>query len=164
MFKKTLKTQNKKAKLTMATLFIFGVAFLLLSPQIKGRLIVQTVGFLLIGGAVYIATAFVLKEYTVNVFIPDGQLTPDLAIFEFHGKREIKVCHIGLNEVTEIKLITPENAKAEKENRKNLKRYKYNTFFDCERFIELIVRDEISIMITFDPELYEVIKDNLTNI
>lgn len=164
MFKKTLKTQNKKAKLTMAVLFIFGVAFLLLAPQIKGRSIVQTVGFLLIGGAVYIATAFVLREYTVNIFTPEGQLTPDLAIFEFHGKREIKVCHIGLNEVTEIKIITPENAKTEKKNRKNLKRYKYNTFFDCKKFIELIVRDEISIIITFDEEIFDVIKSNLTDI
>lgn len=159
MFKKTLKTQNKKAKLTMATLFIFGVAFLLLAPQIKGRSIVQTVGFLLIGGAVYIATAFVLKEYTVNVFIPDGQLTPDLAIFEFHGKREIKVCHISLSEVTSLKVITPENAKEEKKARRGLKRYKYNTFFDCDKFIEIITADNISIMLTYDEEIYRVLKN-----
>lgn len=158
MFKKTLKTQNKKAKLTMATLFIFGVAFLFLSPQIKGRSIVQTVGFLLIGGAVYIATAFVLKEYTVNVFIPDGQLTPDLAIFEFHGKREIKVCHISLGEITDMTVVEAKDVKEENKRIRRLKRYKYNSVFDCEKFIYLTVRDEISIVITYDEELYQILK------
>lgn len=164
MFKKTLKTQNKKAKLTMTFLFILGVGILLLAPQVNGRSIIQIIGFLLLGSAVYIATAFVLREYTVNIFIPEGQITPDLAIFEFHGKREVKVCHIGLNEVTGFKIITPENAKVEKQNRKALKKYKYNTYFDCEKFIELIVRDEISILITFDEELFCVIKNNLTHL
>lgn len=158
MFKKTLKTQNKKAKLTMTLQFILGAGFLLLAPQVKGRSVIQIFGALFICSAVYIATAFVLKEYTVNIFIPDGEASPDLAIFEFHGKREIKVCHIALSEVTEMKVITPENAKEEKKKRKDLKKYKYNTFFDCEKFIELTVRDEISIMITFDEELYGILK------
>ncbi len=158
MFKKTLKTQNKKAKLIMTLQFIFGVFMLFLAPSVKGRSIIQIIGFLFIGSAIYIATAYVLKEYTVNIFTPENEISPDLAIFEFHGKRELKVCHIGLSEVTEMKIITPENAKEAKEKRKNLKRYKYNTFFDCTQFIELIVRDEISIILTYDNEIYEVLK------
>ncbi len=158
MFKKTLKTQNKKAKLVMTMQFILGIGFLFLAPSVKGRSIIQIIGFLFIGAAIYIATAFVLKEYTVNIFISEGENVPDLAVFEFHGKREIKVCHISLSEVTEIKIITPENAREEAKKRKNLKRYKYNTVFDCEKFIELIVRDEISIIVTYDEELYKALK------
>ena len=158
MFKKTLKTQNKKAKIIMTLFFVFGVALLFLAPSIKGKSLIQLAAFLAIGVAVYIATAFVLKEYTINVFMPEDGLSPDLAIFEFHGKREIKVCHISLNEVTKMTVLTPENAKAEAENRKNLKKYKYNTFFDCDKFIELIVRDEISIIVTYDEELYQVLE------
>lgn len=159
MLKKTLKTQNKKAKLTMTLLFIFGAALMLLAPQIKGKVVIQIIGFLFIGSAVYIASAFVLREYTVNIYIPEGEITPDLAIFEFHGKREIKVCHISLAEVTKMTVITPENAKLENEKNKELKKYRYNTFFDCEKFIELIVRNEISIMITFDEEIYKILKN-----
>ncbi len=158
MFKKTLKTENKKAKLTMLILFVFGVALLLLAPSIPGKSIIQIAGFLLLGAAIYIATAFVLREYTVNIFIPEGQETPDLAIFEFHGKREVKVCHISLAEVTKMTVITPENARAEKENRNELKKYKYNTFFDCTTFLELHIRDEISIIMTYDDDVYAALK------
>ena len=157
MYKKTLKTKNSNAKLLMTLQFIVGVCFLFLAPTVAGRSIIQIIGFLFIGAAIYIATAFVLKEYTVNVFIPEGQSAPDLAIFEFHGNREIKVCHISLAEVTKMTVLTPENQKSEAQNRKNLKKYKYNTFFECKKFIELTVRDEISIIITFDSELNDVL-------
>lgn len=159
MFKKTLKTQNKKAKLIMGALFIFGVALFLIAPSVPITAIWQIVGFIAIGAATYIAVVFILKEYTVSIFFPEGSLSPDLAIFEFHGKREIKVCHISISEVTSLKVITPENAKEEKKARRELKRYKYNTFFDCDKFIEIITADNISIMLTYDEEIYRVLKN-----
>ena len=158
MFKKTLKTQNKKAKLIMALLFFFGVALLFIATSLPGKALIQLAAFLCIGGAIYIATAFVLKEYTVSIFTPEGADAPDLAIFEFHGKRELKVCHISLAEVTKMEVITTDGDNSSKESYKNLKRYKYNSFFDCNCFLHLTVRDEILIAITFDKELYLYLK------
>ena len=158
MIKKTLKTQNKKAKLTMLFLFIFGVTLFLIAPSVPIEAALQIIGFIFVSLSVYIATAFVLKEYTVSIFFPEGEIYPDLAIYEFHGKRELKVCHIGLSDVVEMKIITPENAKAEKEKRKDLKRYRYNTFFDCKEFIELITKDGVSVIMTYDEDIYKILK------
>lgn len=158
MIKKTLKTQNKKAKLTMLWLFIFGVALFLIAPIVPIKAALQIFGFIFVGLSVYVATVFVLKEYTVSIFFPEGEISPDLAIYEFHGKRELKVCHIGLSDVVEMTVITPENAKAEKEKRKSLKRYKYNTFFDCKKFIGLITKDGVSVILTYDEDIYRALK------
>ena len=158
MFKKTLKTQNKKAKLLMITLFIFGVALLFVSGSVPLKPLWQILGFVSVAAAVYIATVFVLKEYTVSIFFPEGSSVPDFAIYEFRSNREIKVCHISISDIREIKVITPENAKAEKEKRKGLKSYRYNTFFDCKEFIEIITDEDISITVTYDEELYKALK------
>ena len=55
-------------------------------------------------------------------------------------------------------VITPENAKAEKEKRKSLKRYKYNTFFDCKKFIGLITKDGVSVILTYDEDIYRALR------
>ncbi len=158
MIKKTLKTQNKKAKLTMLCLFIFGIALFLIAPSVPLKAVLQILGFIFVSASIYIATVFVLKEYTVSIFFPEGGIAPDLAIYEFHGKHEVKVCHIGISDIVELKVITRKNMKAEKQNRKNLKKYKYNTFFDCTQFIEIITKDDISIILTYDEEIYRVLK------
>ena len=164
MFKKTIKSQNKKAKIIMTLLFVFGVALLFLAPSLTGKALVQLAGFLCIGAAIYIATAFVLREYTVNIFIPDGADSPDLAIFEFHGKRELKVCHISLSEITKMDVVINGDKNVNYESYKGLKKYKYNTVFDCDTFLYLTVRDEILIMLTFDKELYLFLKNNCANL
>ena len=79
----------------MLWLFIFGVALFLIAPIVPIKAALQIFGFIFVGLSVYVATVFVLKEYTVSIFFPEGEISPDLAIYEFHGNRTIFYSTIG---------------------------------------------------------------------
>lgn len=161
MYKKTLKHQNRNAKLIMWLLFICGIFLFLFAGN--GKLpypaIAQSAAIIMICIAVYIALSFVLKEFTVEVFFPDSALSdehikPDFAICEQRGAKKIKVCHISLSDVKILEKITPENKAVYKEHSKGAERYKYNTAFCQSEFIHILTRDNISLLITYDEGLY----------
>lgn len=161
MYKKTLKNANRNAKLIMWLLFAGGV-FLFLFAGREGfpyPAFAQTVSIVMLGLAIYIASSYVLKEYTVEVFFPTGEgadlsKSPDFAIYEQRGKRRITVCLISLSEVEYIEILTDENKKEIKEKVKSMKRYRYNTFFCQTKFIHIVTRDGISVCCTYDDGLY----------
>ena len=161
MYKKTLKHQNRNAKLIMWLLFVCGIFLFLFAGN--GKLpypaIAQTAAIIMICIAVYIALSFVLKEFTVKVFFPDGAtsnkpIKPDFAIYEQNGAKKVKVCHISLSDVKILEKITPENKAIYKEHSKGAEKYKYNTAFLQAEFIHILTRDDISLLITYDEGLY----------
>ena len=161
MYKKTLKHQNRNAKLIMWLLFVCGIFLFLFAGN--GKLpypaIAQTISVIMICIAVYIAVAFVLREFTVDVFFSDNALSnehikPDFAIYEQKGAKRIKVCHISLSDVKILEKITPENKAIYKEHSKGAEKYKYNTAFLQAEFIHILTHDNISLLITYDEGLY----------
>lgn len=161
MYKKTLKNVNRNAKLIMWLLFAGGVFLFLFAGRenFPYPAFAQTLSVVMLCIAVYIATAYVLKEYTVEVYFPnstgsDMAKKPDLAIYEQRGKRRITVCLISLSEVEYIEILTDENKKEIREKVKNMKRYRYNTFFCQRKFIHIVTNDGISVSCTYDDGLY----------
>lgn len=161
MYKKTLKTENRNAKLIMWLLFVCGIFLFFFAGN--GKLpypsIAQSAAIIMICIAIYIAVSFVLKEFTVDVFFPDNALAdehikPDFAIYEQRGAKKIKVCHISLSDVKIFEKITPENKELYKQHAKGAQKYKYNTAFLQAEFIHILTRDDISILVTYDEGLF----------
>lgn len=161
MYKKTLKHQNRNAKLIMWLLFVCGIFLFLFADN--GKLpypaVAQTAAIVMICAAIYIAVSFVLKEFTVDVFFPDNaasdeHIKPDFAIYEQKGKKRVKVCHISLSDIQILEKITPENKEIYKQHTKGAQKYKYNTAFLQAEFIHILTRDNISVLVTYDEGLF----------
>ena len=161
MYKKTLKHQNRNAKLIMWLLFVCGIFLFFFAGN--GKLpypsVAQTISVIMICIAVYIAVSFVLKALTVEVFFPSGALSdsnikPEFAVFEQRGMKNVKVCQISLSDVSLIEKITPQNKDAYKQHSKGAQRYKYNTVFLQAEFIHILTRDNLSILVTYDESLF----------
>ena len=168
MYKKTLKHENKNAKLIMWLLFVCGVFLFFFAGN--GKLpypaIAQTFAVIMICIAVYIATSYILKEYTVEVCLPDSALSdasvkPDLVIYEQTGKKKIKRCHISLSDVTTMQKYTHINKKEVNLSQKGMSRYKYNTSFLQAEFISITTKDDIAILVTYDEGLFVELKKYL---
>ena len=167
MYKKTLKTPNKNAKIIMATLFFGGVFFFLFSKDnLPYPAIAQTISIIMICAAIYIATSYTLKEYTVEVALPDNAglntpVKPDLIIYEQKGKIAVKRCHISLSDVTALQKYTPENKKEINLSQKGMFIYKYNSAFLQSEFISITTQNDFAILVTYDEGLFLELKKYL---
>ena len=165
MYKKTLKHENKNAKLIMWLSFVCGIFLFFFAGN--GKLpypaIAQTFAIIMICISVYIATSYILKEYTVEVCLPDRALTdvcvkPDLIIYEQKGQKKVKRCHISLSDVTTMQKYTHINKKEVNRSQKGMFIYKYNSSFLQSEFISITTKDDIAILITYDESLFVELK------
>ncbi len=129
--------------------------------------LVQCIGVVLIGAAIYLATAYLLRRYTFSVVESekqdyDGETVPEylFKITEQKGNRSVTLCLVGIKDIKLCRTVTPENRKKVKEERKAKQRYTYDTAFAAPRQLELQMYtdgEEISMLVTYDPELIGVL-------
>ena len=167
MFKKVIKHKNTSAKVSALLCLICGAALFILSGNgfVAYPAAAQLISIALIAAAIYIASAYLLREYTYAIepnthIVDDDDLSRqyDLIITEAKGKRQIKVCHIELSEITGVRVIDPNNRKQIKSDRKNKKRYTYDTCFAASRQIEIISTldgEDYSIILSYDEEFLQ---------
>ena len=171
-FRKTVTKKNTAGKITALLCLLSGAALVLLAGQI-GQFVAlaQLLGVGLLGASIYIASAYLLRVYTFSVE-PSGKAGDELPLEERYdfliterkGNRDVKVCHLGLGDITNLRVVDPENKKQILEERKNKKRFTYNTEYAASRQIEVaatIDDEDYSILITYDEELFRVLKDLL---
>lgn len=172
LYQKTVKPKNTAGKITSLLCLLCGaVLFILASNKlIMFPSIAQVIGVILIGVSIYIASAYLLREYTVSVTQSskfdneDASYAEkfDFIITEKKNNRDIKVCHFGMNDVTKVQIVDPENKKQIQAERKQMKRYTYNTQYAAAQHIELrasLDGEEYSIFVTYDENLFRVLND-----
>ena len=171
LFKKVMKHKNTAGKITAALCFACGVALLLLSNGgfIAIPALAQVLAMILLTASIYVAVAFLLREYTFSVepnkhIADDDKLSEqfDFIITEVKGKKNVKVCHIEMSEVKQIRVVDPNNKKQVQTERKNMKRFTYDTKFAANRQIEIVAdidREDYSIIISYDEELLRVFQN-----
>lgn len=168
LYKKTIKPQNTAAKVTCLLTLISGFFLWIGASAIPMPAIPQTCAVILFAVSIYVASAYLLREYSYEIAnnYKDSELDSkhrhDLIVTEHKGKRLIKVCHIELSDVTAVKEITPKNAKITKVERKKMSRYSYNTQYAASRKIEIqadISGEMISVLLTYDEELLNTLKN-----
>lgn len=172
LYQKTVKPKNTVGKITSLLCLLCGAALFILAGNLTDFYvsIVQFASVILIGIAIYIATAYLLREYTFSVTQSskfsdedvDFDEKFDFIITEKKNNRDIKVCHFGMNDVKKVQVVDPKNKKAITAERKNMKRFTYNTEFATSRYIEVqayLDGEEYSIFVTYDEALLRVLYD-----
>ena len=163
LYKKTPTPQNSAGKLTALLCLICGAALFILAGQfpIFFPSLIQLFGVILIGISIYIASAYLLKEYTFAVVQTSAEEDAgyaerfDFIITEKKYGKDIKVCHFSMKDINLVQTVTPNNKKIISKERQNMKRYTYNTLFAASRYIELRAHldgDDFSIFIAYDDE------------
>ena len=170
MFKKVIKHKNTAAKISALLCLLCGAALFILAGRgmLAIPVLAQSLSIILIVVAIYISSAYLLREYTYSIEQStliseddDGISKYDIIINERKSNKQVKVCHIELNDVTQINVIDPKNRKKIQSERKNMKRYTYDTRFAASMQIEIranIDQEEYSIIVSYDDELLDTFK------
>ena len=172
LYKKTIKPKNTAGKITSVLLLLCGaLLFISASSTLEYFYsIIQFIGVIFIGISIYIASAYLLKEYTFTVSLnskhteDDASLSEkyDFIITEKRYNRDIKVLHFGMDDVSTVRVVDPKNIKKVRAERKNMRRFTYNTEFAASRHIELQAKldgEEYSIFVSYDENLLHVFQD-----
>lgn len=168
-FKKAIKHKNTFAKISAAICLVLGAALLLISSggNVAYPVLAQVMGILLLTFSVYVAIAYLLREYTYSVepnkHIADDSISEqyDFIITEAKGNRNVKVCHIEISDIRLVRVVDPTNRKQVRGERKNMKRFTYDTNFTASSQIEVVASidsENYSIIISYDEELLRVFK------
>jgi hypothetical protein len=169
LYHKTLAPKNTFGKL-MSLFYLIGGAILYLSANtVKyAASVLQVICVLFIGISIYIAVAFLLRQYCFSIMqsnTEDTDLPPshryDFIITEKKGKRDIKVLHFGMRDLTSIQIVDEKNKTQVAKERKPMKRYTYNMEYAAKRLIEVravLDEEEYSILITYDEELLKIMQ------
>lgn len=171
LYKKTAKPKNTAGRITALLCLLCGASlFILASGYIPFPSVAQVFGVILIGISIYIASAFLLREYTFSV-APSNKFGDedadfdekfDFIVTEKKNNKDVKVCHFGMDDVTKVNIVDPKNKKQIKAERKDMRRFTYNTEFAASRYIEVRAHlddEDYSIFVTYDEELLRVLRD-----
>lgn len=168
IYQKKIQLKNIAAKITSALCLICGAALLILAQAgyIAIPILAQLFGLVLWVAAIYIASSYLLREYTysiqANSKVGENDTLAeiyDFVVYENKGKKSVKVCHVEMRDVTNIIKITPE-IKKNREN-KDVKRFIYNTQFAANQKIEILANisgEDYSITVTYDEELLSILQ------
>ena len=167
IYQKKIQPKNIAAKVTSALCLFCGAALLILAQAgyIAIPILAQLLGIILWVASIYIASSYLLRNYTYSVEINSrarSNLTLselyDFVVYENKGKKSVKVCHVEMRDVTNIIKTTPESKK-NGEN-KEVKRFIYNTQFAANQKIEILAKisgEDYSIIVTYDEDLLSVL-------
>ena len=169
LYHKIITPKNTFGKL-MSLFYLLGGAILYLSANTVESFasVLQVIGVLFVGFSIYIAIAFLLRQYCFSIQLNDAENADaplsqryDFIITEKKGKRDLKVVHFGMQDLTGVRIVDEKNKNQVAEERKPLKRYTYNTEYAAKRLIEVraaLDGEEYSILITYDEELFKALQ------
>ena len=167
MYSNTPNPKNIAAKITSLLCLIMGAFMFIVanSNSLKFPWIAQLIGLILITVSIYVASAYLLRQYTFSVQPREsssGEVyeKTDFCITEKRSSKSFTVCRISLDEIVSVKTVDPQNKKQIMNDRKKLKRFTYNTEFAASRQIEVVCNCEselLSILITYDEKLLNIL-------
>ena len=176
LYEKTSRPKNRAGKITALLLLLCGAALFIIAGETLEQFysVVQALGVIMIGIAVYIAVAYLLKEYTFSVTQSksfndeDAEYTDkfDLIIKERKSTRTLKVCHFSMSDITDVRTVDHTNKKQIMAERKGAKCYTYNNEFAASRLLEIRAEldgESYSLLLTYDEELFRAISRLLEN-
>ena len=167
MFKKTIETNNKGAKISALIALVGGVvSFILLAGQsipYAGLIQMVSVGF--IGYAVYVTLSYVLVRHMIIIestsgAAEDGEGAYDFIVYQLapkrNGKSETKVCHVSIKHIDFVRVVDKQNKKEVAKDRRAKDKYTYDSQFAAQKHLEVAITngDEVaSIFLTYDEDV-----------
>lgn len=174
LYQKTSCPKNRAGKITALLLLLCGAALFIIAGATLEQYysVIQALGVIMIGISVYIAVAYLLKEYTFSVTQSksfndeDASYAEkfDFIVTERKSNRTIKVCHFSMNDITDVRIVDPKNKKQIKAERRGRQCYTYNNEFAASRFLEIratLDEESFSILVTFDEDLLKALNEFL---
>ena len=171
LYSKTFIHKNKEAKIIALACLLFGG--LIFAAAGAGVLpipaISELIGLILIVVAIYIASCYLLRQYTVSVELnkkdeDNMRDAYDLIVRERKGKKLIKVCHIGLENMISLEIVDKKAKKDDKKQIKDAYRYIYDTELFSKKRISLLCETggyKSLIYLSFDDELFGILRENI---
>ncbi len=168
LYKKIITPKNKLGKITALLLLLCGAALFIMANGsfIPFPAIAQILGLLLLTASIYIASVYLLKQFTFMIVRNEkegGELADrdkyDFIITEKKGMKDMKVCHLTLSDIEAVRVVDAKNRKEVNEERKKLRKFSYNTEFAAHRAIEVMAQvdgERYSIFVSYDEELLEL--------
>lgn len=166
-----MKHKNVSAKISASVYFVLGIALLLIANgrQIAYPALAQIFAIVLLAASIYIAVAYLLREYTFSIepnrhIAADDRMSEqyDFIITEAKGKRNVKVCHLEISDIDLVRVVDPANRKLVRNERKNMKRFTYDTDFTASRQVEIVANidgEYYSIIVSYDEELLRILNN-----
>ena len=117
---------NKTAVYSSGALFLISVILMAFTStfDFPYKWTLQLLAVICLGICILLLTRHVLKGFIYRVFENDSG-TLDFSVTESQGKRRITVCVIGLSNIEEAFLLTPENKEELKSKAKGRKQFDY---------------------------------------
>lgn len=160
----TPKNSNKKVSLLSAGCLALGSAIFLFTLLRENAFYIpnsisQFIAVIFMGCSIYINVGYVMKEYTfaTELTAESENSIPDFLIYEKKNQKLITVCRVGLDRITYIGVIDSDNKKDALQNRRHMRRYKYNSIFLQKKFTEIRFCDgdeNASVLITYDENFH----------
>lgn len=173
MYKKIPKTKKTAATLFVIVLLGVGVFSLFMGGVriLPLPMLAQILGIGCIVAAVFILSQRVLKDFTYEIAKTDRNVSErevelggeaayyDFLIYERRGWRDLTVCRVGLDEISEAVELTPKNKSEYRRLDKTKKRYTYDAQFAPWHRLRVVINDDTVVYMTFDAELYEILRN-----
>lgn len=161
MYSLTPKHKNTAAKISaLLSLLVGALTFIFaLGNTVPYPSVAQFLGLALMTFAVYIASVYLLRQYTYSIE-PDTDGGYDFIINEHRSNKLFKVCHIPLRDVTNVKVMDRGNRAEIRAARKDKKRFTYSTEFAASRYIEVSAitgGEDVSVLVPYDEKLEKLL-------
>ena len=140
------KRDNKAKNLSLLSI-VTGFVLMVLSAVMPQGVVFQMLAFVLIIAGVFLLQRYVLCEYRYIIDDKDDG-SSDLIVYKKQGKNDVKVCHISLLGVEDIKKGREKSERSEK----SAARYAYNQNMTDDTVTLISVDGERRIEITIEPD------------
>ena len=167
LYKKTMRPKNTAGKISALLCLLSGGGLFIMSYAnvIAFPAIAQTLGLILLVAAVYIASAYLLRQYTFSVELAKDERYGDDLRYEFRidehkSKKCFTVCRIRLSEISLVRVVDARNKKQINFERKKKGRYTYDSTFAPSGRIEIsacVDGEDISVLVTYDEDLFKAL-------
>ena len=168
LYKKTIKPKNTVGKISALLLLLSGgAAFAMANAGIIALpALAQTIGVITFTASIYIASAYLLREYTISVELRKddscgGEPKYEFRIDERRSKLTYTVCRMWLSEISSANAVDRKAQRKTSKEMKKAKKYLYDTTFAPIQRIAIsacVDEEELLIFTTFDEDLLRVLK------
>jgi len=167
MFKKTIETNNKGARISAIIALIGGVVAFIISvgENVLYEWVLQTVSIAFFTYAAYITICRISVRYMIVIestsgAAEDGEGAYDFIVYQIspgrHGKGELKVCHVSVKHIDFVRVVDAENKREVARDRRPKDKYTYDAQFAARRRLEVSITnggEVASIFLTYDEEV-----------
>ena len=165
-YEKKMEFKNPSAVLLALMSLCLGACLVWFSGTGLWALIMQILGFALITVSVSVASTYLLRRMTFFITLREGEdetnpTSYDFIIRERRSRLDFKHCHVSLADICYVRLVDRENRKQVEKERREMRRFTFDTRFAPKKRIEVVCQfdeeQKISMLVSYDEALFAIL-------